>query len=198
MSYKNAISIIEFLEEIKISNKNNKNDKNKENKKLIKSFIPNIEIINNIKDFLKDCERIFYLEELKKQNLSEITNNFFNDGIYGEIDELIVKLGITNDFMNKLCRVLSSYIDDKKKTKSKDDKIAIKKNDRDGHYLCLTKLRCDQLNKKLKDLKEINVEGYKLDPKKLVFKEQNNTVKIFFPDLEKKSDEIEETKNRIE
>ena len=195
MSYKNAISIIEFLEEIKVEIK--VEIKNKANKKLIRSFIPNIEIIDNIKDFLKDCERIFYLEELKKQNLSEITNNFFNDGIYGEIDELIVKLGITNDFMNKLCKVLSSYIDDKKNTKSKDDKITIKKNDRDGHYLCLTKLRCEQLNKKLKDLKEINVEGYKLDPKKLVFKEQNNTVKIFFPDLEKKSDEIEETKNRI-
>jgi DNA mismatch repair protein MutS len=189
MSHKNAITIIEFLEK--------ENKAIKKDKILLKDFIPNSEIINNIKNFIKESERVFYLEELKKQNLSEISNNFFNDGIYNEIDELIVKLGVSNDFMNKLCKVLSTYIDDKKKIKSKDDKISIKKNDRDGHYLNLTKLRCEQLNKKLQDLKEINVEGYKLDPKKLVFKEQNNTVKIFFPDLEKKSDEIEETKNKI-
>ena len=47
------------------------------------------------------------------------------------------------------------------------------------------------------ETKEIDVSGYKLDPKKLVFKEQNNNTKICFPDLEKKSDQIDELQLKI-
>ncbi len=191
MSFKQTIQIIDRLKkEYKVT---------KKDKDLIEKIIPNKEQYDSINKFMKETERLFNFEELKKQNLSDVTSNFFNDNIYNEIDELIIKLSVSNDFMSKLCKVLSNYIDDKKKSTkfNKDDKISIKKNDRDGHYLCLTKLRCDILTKKLETLKEIDVEGYKLDPKKLVFKEQNSTVKIFFPDLEKKSDEIEELKNKL-
>ncbi len=145
--------------------------------------------------FINECEKLFNFDELKKQNFSDLTNNFFNKNIHNDIDILINKLTLTNDFMSNLCSVLSTYIDDKKKfTKNNDDKITVKKNERDGHYLNLTKLRSEQLKKKISELNKIDVKGYTLDPKKLVFKDQNNTTKIFFPELEKKSDEIEEIK----
>lgn len=146
--------------------------------------------------FIDECFKLFNIEELKKQNLSDITNNFFNFGIHDEIDKLMEKLNLYHGFMEKLCVILSKYIENNKK-KTKDDAITIKKNDRDGHYLSITNLRCEQLKKKLNDVKEIDVDGYNLEVKKLVFKTQNNVTKIFFPDLEKKSDEIEDIKFKI-
>ena len=165
-------------------------------KQKIKQNVPKKELLNNINEFINEIDILFNLEELKKQNLSDITNNFFNINIHKDIDELIKQLNLSNHFMDKLCKILSTYIEDKK-NKTTEDKILIKKNDRDGHYLSITKIRCEQLNKKLKEIKEIDIEGYKLDPTKLIFKEQNNVVKICFPDLEKKSDEIEKIKNKI-
>jgi DNA mismatch repair protein MutS len=169
----------------------------KDKKEVFEKIIPDEQSIKVINKFLKKCEQLFNYTELQKQNLSDITCNFFNDDIYKEIDNLMIEKTLTTDFMANLCKVLSGYIEDKKKTKSADDKISIKKNDRDGHYLFLTKLRCEQLKKKLDGVKEIDVSGYKLDPKKLVFKEQNNNTKICFPDLEKKSDQIDELQLKI-
>jgi len=181
---------------IKQLNPSIKKKKQKDN--IYSNIIPNDTNMKLLEDFFEETKNLFNLEELKKQNFSNITGNFFNKNIYKEIDDLIQKLSLSNDFMAKLCTVLSTYIEDKKKIKfNNDEKISIKKNDRDGHYLSLTKLRCEQLKKQLEKVDKIDVEGYQLDPKKLVFKEQNNTVKIFFPDLAKKSDEIEQIKEKL-
>lgn len=109
-----------------------------------------------------------------------------------------MNIGIT--FMDDLCKSLSLLIDDKKKKKEDDaQKLQVKKNDRDGHYLYITKIRCNLLKQQIEKLKEIDVNGYKLDPSKLVFKDlpTGTGTKIFFPDLEKKSDEMDVIKNKI-
>lgn len=168
-------------------------EKIKEEFRTLKKIIPNKELSKKINDFMKHIESIYNIEELKKQNLTEITKNFFNRGVDKSIDDLESKMLSGHSFMDDLCVVLSTYIKDTKAV----NKISVKHNERDGYYLSLTKLRAIQLKKKIEDLEEITVSDYKLDPKKLIFKENNNATKIVFPDLEKKSDEIEIIKNKL-
>jgi uncharacterized protein YnzC (UPF0291/DUF896 family) len=94
--------------------------------------------------------------------------------------------------MSSLCQKLSEFVDKKKSKET--ELISIKKNDRDGHYLSITKTRCTVLKKKLESVESIDVDGYELSPSKLIFKDNNNNCKIIFPDLEKTSDEIEKIK----
>lgn len=171
---------------IEILNSNNLND-------ISKSFDLDMTKLANL---IKKLTDIFNLDELRKQNLSDINRNFFNNNIYTEIDNLINDLNISNTFMDKLCIELSKYIDTKK---NQDNvKIIVKNNERDGYYLSLTKLRCDELEKKLKNINEIKISNnLKIETKKLIFKHNNNSSKIFFPDLEKKSDEIIILKNKL-
>ena len=113
--------IINQLNEIKISKK-------KKVDNIFKYIIPNNDNLELLKTFFKETKKLFNYEELKKQNFSNITGNFFNQNIYKEIDDLIQKLSLSNDFMSKLCKVLSGYIEDKKKIKfNNDEKISIKK-----------------------------------------------------------------------
>jgi len=79
--------------------------------KKIKDFdniIPNKQVLCDIEKFLLKTQTTFYYNELKKQNLTDITNNFFNLGIHEDIDDLIAQLGLSHDFMFKLCNVLSN------------------------------------------------------------------------------------------
>jgi len=98
--------------------------------------------------------------------------------------------------MKKICEVLSSYIADSgvsaRKKDNNDVKIYIKRNDRDGYYLNLTKLRAKTLKKNILKLKKIKItDSYNINPKALIFKElEKGNTKIFFPDLSVKSDNL--------
>ena len=80
---------------------------------------------------------------------------------------------------------LEKLIDEKTKfSKSKGEvKISVKKNDRDGYYLTLTKLRATTLKKKLDEIKVIKINNLEIEANKLVFKDNNNNSKIIFPDF---------------
>ena len=75
--------------------------------------------------FVIDLETFIESEGTIENRLKPEVIKAIND--YYELKKESLNNEFMYDFMNKLCRVLSSYIDDKKKTKSKDDKIAIKK-----------------------------------------------------------------------
>ncbi len=170
-SYKQVIDIIDFL-----------------NKKKISNIVPEIKYINMMNEFLLDCEKVFNMDEMKKQNLIDITVSFFNKNIYPDIDKIQDELDLNNKFMQLLCNALSSYIPDTKNVKKKkkkndnnnnddnDDatancKITIKHNDREGYYLFLSKIRASALKKQIEGLKHITVEGHMVDLSKLIFKD---------------------------
>jgi len=159
-----------------------------------KKLIPSDTEFKNLENFFEETEKIFNYDELKKQNMSDANNisNIFNKKIYPEIDEQINKIQLSHTFMSSLCQKLSEYVDKKKSKET--ELISIKKNDREGHYLSITKTRCTLLKKKLESIHVIDIDGYELNPNKLIFKENNNNCKIIFPDLEKTSDEIERIK----
>lgn len=168
--------------------------------KNFKSILPSEERSDEMKVFIEDFKKTFNVEELKKQNLVEIQRNIFNIGIYKEIDEVQNKLELGDNFMSSLCDELSKFIPDgKSKFAKKDSKISVKKNDRDGYYLSLSRIRSQTLQKKLEEVKELKINNYTLDPKKLIFDDKNKaSSKIAFNDLGNKSDEIIELKIKLD
>ena len=102
------------------------------------------------------------------------------------------------EFANRVCNTLKSFIDSRK--------VHLKKNNRDGYYLQLTKLRAKSLKTNLKNIKSLKItKTYSLDPKNLIFKdlpqkkgnEMKGNTKIFFDDLREKSDSIIDLQNEI-
>ncbi len=185
--------------------------------KNLKKKLPDKVVLKKFSEFLQNTEQVFNSEELKKNNFTDIVSSFFNIGINKEIDELELQINGNLVFMQKICKVLSDNIEDvgrarfrkkagnkKKKAVSDkydqdskdaedgendDEKIYLKKNDREGYYLSLTKLRAKSLQKNLANKKTVKItETFSLDPKKLIYKDlpKGNT-KIFIEDMSSKS-----------
>lgn len=164
-----------------------------------KMYLPKKSSVDDIAKFLEDVQKKFRVDELKKHNLTEITTNIFNTGLYKDLDEVENEITNMENFMDNLRDVLCTFIDDKNKRKisNRDTVITVKKNERDGHFLNTSKIRSKVLQKNLENIKIIDVKGYKLDPTTLIFKDNNNNTKIMFPDMEKKSERIETLVNSM-
>jgi len=131
-------------------------------------------IYDNSSDIYNWINNKFILDKIMDINLNnfmESDYSFYNANIHGDIDELIDKINSSNNFINLLIKVLEGYIDDKNYMKKGDDKnlITFKYNDREGHYLLLTKRRSDLLIKKLENIKEIKVGSFILTISDLEF-----------------------------
>lgn len=173
-----------------------------QSQKKLKELLFNENGIKKLYEFINYCETTFDMDELKKHNLLEITTNIFMKNKYKDIDDTCAEINTSDTFMNDLCRVLSGFITENRiinrNNNTEQPKIFIKNNDREGHYLFLSKIRAGQLKKKIMTLETIQVGNYSLDPKKLIFKELNkNGIKIAFPDLQKKSTEIDKFKEKL-
>ena len=180
-----------------------------------KVYRPDEKLIGQVKEFLTSCNKTFDIAELKKQNLNDITSSFFKKGVYSQIDDLNDNVVNNIQILENVCKVLSTYIDDNNKFKKKNNietehkedngAIKLKKNDRDGYYLCLTKRRSDMLKEAIKNLKTIKIsDTLSIDPNKLVFREaiankagKYTDTKIFFTDLNNKSDDVINLKEKL-
>lgn len=157
-----------------------------------KKYLPSRENIKLLSKFRKESKKIFNYNELQKHNLNEITSNIFNKNIYDDIDKIEEEIDHNKNFMNNLQKVLSKYVE-----KGNNTFISIKKNERDGHYLSITKIRSKTLKKNLSNVKSLNINGYIVQVNDFVFKDNNNTTKIILPAMEEKSDRIIELENEI-
>lgn len=148
------------------------------------------QITNKLDQFISESAKIFNFPELKQQNLREITNSFFNPGVYPEIDQLQNQISDGFNIMDKLKNKLSDFIEDK--NKSNLEKIYLKKTDRDGYYLSLTKLRAKTLRDNIKNLEKIKIsDNLEIQVKDLEFKElTSGNTKIFFTELTKNSNKV--------
>ncbi|MCJ7636539.1 MAG: hypothetical protein MUO21_03535 [Nitrososphaeraceae archaeon] len=157
-------------------------------------YCPKKEIIKDLDNFIKELNKTFDVDELKKQCINDINGSFFKKGAFPNIDDIQSKVVNNIQSMEEICSVLSSYVNDTVSSKfgKNIDKIQLKRNDRDGYYLCLTKRRADMLKKELEKHKTIKINNsLSITPDKLEFKElvKGNT-KIFFTDLGKTSDDV--------
>lgn len=165
----------------------------------IKNICPKKEDILLLNKFIDESEKIFDVDELSKQSLNDITKSFFNDGIYNEIDTLQKEINNGLSSVDELCIILSSYIDDsnKKKTSTKiNNKLQIKKNEKEGYYLSLTKIRAKLLKEKLTTIDKIKLGNNEMNPNEFIFKDlDKGNTKIFFPKIEMNSETILKIKN---
>lgn len=164
-------------------------------------YCPAREKLKELDNFIRECNKTFDVEELKKQSINDITSSFFKKGNYPPIDDLQSKVVNNIQSMEEICSVLSSYVKDTTISKfgKTNDKIQLKRNDRDGYYLSLTKRRADMLKKELEKHKTIKINtSLTITPDKLEFKElaKGNT-KIFFTDLGKTSDDVLSMKEKL-
>lgn len=167
-------------------------------KKKLNSIKPDKKTIKQINNFIKYSKNTFDLEEMKKYNLNDIDNSFFKKNIHTELDKIQNKINNSIIFFDNVCSKLSELIDEKKVSKNNDTKIYLKKNDRDGYYLSLTKLRSKSLQNNLKKMKKIQInDTTEIKTENLIFKNlSKGNSKIFF-NLDNKSDDLIILKTKI-
>lgn len=175
-SLTNVVKIIELL---------SKSDFKKElynmfSKSQIKKFINSI---NQIEDK-------FDIDILRVSNLVEIKNSFYLQGIYPELDNISNQIENGIGVIEKLSKVLEDICS--------DVTLSIKHNERDGYYLCTTKIRGEKLEKELiKQKKNIKLGTKEIKYDELDFKYQTTTCKISYLGLEDHSNEIEDLYSKL-
>lgn len=175
-------------------------------KKELTHMLPNKKDMDKFYKFIIEYKNVFNLEEMNKYLVNDITGSFLEEGYCAEIDEIQDEIDDCLTFMEKLRYVLEQHIKDthikKKLYKPNANKIYLKSNERDGYYLCLTKLRAQGLKKELEKGKYLQVGKNKISIKKFKFKElaKGNT-KIFLDEMNTKSDKVvilkEKIRNRV-
>ncbi len=157
--------------------------------KNLKKIIPEKKIVSLLQNFIKDFEKIFVPDIMKKYSLTNANSSYFVKGTYPNIDKIQTEMDDATLLLDNICEIFDKYINGKN-TKKNPLKISLKKNDKDGHYLILTKIRVKSLKDNLKNVKEIKIsDTLKINPNDLEFKDLpgGKQTKIFFPQLKTKS-----------
>ena len=145
----------------------------------------NIKMKKEINKIQKYFQKIFNYEKLKCSNLKELSTSFFNEGVYPEIDKIQQELDNGYQIMDKLCIILSNFINDNNTKSQKEVKIQLKHNSNDKYYLYLTKLRGEMLQKILEKQKiqTLEIENNKIKISELKFSYLKDSCKITIPFL---------------
>ncbi len=146
--------------------------------------------INEFNECILYITNTFNIEKLKLNNLVEIKDSFYNEGIHLDIDEIQSKILNGNNFLEKIAKVLESY--------DSDSTLHIKHNDKGGYYLQTTLKRGKKLKSIIDKEKSIKIdEKITLNPLNLIFTELTGTMKITYPELNTHSDEMDELYNQL-
>lgn len=158
--------------------------------------------INLFNDAIGYIEETFSMDKLKKNNMVEIKENIYNEGIYPIVDTIINKISNGINFMDKLACKLSSYLPASSFQKCKNGQdnggcgetgaISVKHNDRDGYYLLTTKIRGNKLKEALEKEVYVHITDTEIiNAKDIKITTLNNTVKITYEGLNTQSDEMD-------
>lgn len=169
------------------------------NKKEFKKLIPEKKIVGQLLAFITDFEKTFIPTIMEKYQLTGTYESYFVKGIYPTIDKIQVEMDEATVLLDNICEIFDKYIDGKG-TKKSSLKIALKHNDKEGHYLLLTKIRAESLKKNLKDITEIKItNALKIDPVNLEYKDlpSGKQTKILFPQLKNKSKNVKDLETQL-
>ena len=181
-SYESVFQLIKLLKD------NNEIDE-------LNEMIPDDKIVIDSKKMVKYINKIFDMQELKKYTNFDIMTPIFNKGIHKDLDEVTDNVDYAQDFIEDLAEALDKLINDKNDAKKM---INSKNNKKDGHYLLLTVPRGKKLQDIIKSKKSISLGNDKtIEPSVLEFKIIGNNMKIFFPSLDKKTDDIEKYQKKL-
>ena len=134
------------------------------------------------------------IDELQKYFLNDISGRIFSNKIYPDIDKLCMKISMCSNYMDAMAHGLSNFLDEYLKTNKTDTHtIKVDSNDRDGHFLILTKRRAEVLEQLLAKSNEVKFTymgvDYNIKKNDLEFKHlpKGNNSKIFIKEMEKNS-----------
>jgi len=140
----------------------------------------NNDTLNNTKQLLEECLQIFNIEELKKVNLTDISNEIiqiFNKNYIPEIDNIYIEIHNIQDKIEKIRSSLEEIIIKNSKIQNQNDLIKLVYSETEGYTLSCTKLRLNIIKKELSE-KEFD---------KLQIKNNTNMCKITSEELKKLS-----------
>lgn len=108
------------------------------------NYKPKNNAIEQLQQFIKHSNEIFNITELKKYRLDDIAGNFYNKGIYVQIDEICQKMSDGLQTMDIICNKLAEYVRDSDTIEKKTfTPISLKYNKKDGYTFTLSKKNAD-------------------------------------------------------
>jgi GTPase SAR1 family protein len=158
------INISKWLDQIKKVFKTLRSINDIDRKK-IKDFMSIDKItVENLKNIMCVIENTFdlsYIENMTFDNYKEESRNFIINNKYNNIQLLTKKIETSNNFMDNLVLELEKYIEEQNSKVIKKDmnSITLKFNDREGHYMLLTKRRCKILQEKLNKMSTAGIDS---------------------------------------
>ena len=181
----------------------------KNNIKIIKKISKNLcmseNILNSIDSIINTINTTFdidYITNITYINYKEETTNYIlnkNCTNYKKIEELAEGITLGNNFMEHLVKILVKYVEEKnpKVIKKDNEPIILKYNDRDGHYMLLTKRRSKILRDNLKDIPTLTIGKHIINTKDLEFLDlpRSNNTKICCKEIQKISIDVVELKS---
>jgi len=170
--------------------------------------------MNSLNNFLKESKDKFDFEAMRKYTLKDITGTFLNKNTSRQIDSTLNDLNFLEKKIEQLCQFFNSELE-KYKNKDNLDKnfkkknelpnLTIKKNDRDGYYLFITKKKSEIFVKMIDNMiknKEIfnfsdQEDKVKIYPENINISKNQTSSKITFEYLNIISDELHESKSSV-
>ena len=157
--------------------------------------------LKQVNSYIKNTFDIEYIYGLSFNNYKEEKKNFIINNKYKNLDSLMTDIDICTNFMDNLVSVLEKFIEEQNNKVIKKDcnAITLKNNDRDGHYMLITKRRCKILQDKLNKMNKFNVGGIEIKVSDLEFKDlpANNNTKITCKNITEYSNKVVELKAKL-
>ena len=114
-------------------------------------------------------EKTFNLEILSNKKFTstyvEDDETFFKSGYSKELDDIRNEIFTCNNFLDNLIKGISSLIEEKNYMNKETKLCDVKFNERDGHYLILTKRRHKMMLNKIKSLNKDSIRVGSIDVK---------------------------------
>jgi DNA mismatch repair protein MutS len=159
-SLRSSLTLINFLKEKEFNIFTIKDDK-----------------LDTLKTFFEFIETKFNIDKLQKFILKDISDNFYNKGIYKDLDDLDTNVSIGEDLIDDLIKSFNGLA-------KEDLKFSINNNKKEGQYLLLTKKRGDKLFDILQHWEEIEIKkDIKIIVKDLDISHTKTSTKIYVPRL---------------
>lgn len=158
------------------------------NENNLEQFLPKNKFIKKLNKLNRQFDYLFVMDRLKLYPLSDIKESIFNKGIYEEIDNINKNIDNGHDFLDKVCNVLEEIIGSKIKTG---------KNDKDGHFIILTKIKGNILKEKLEKKTVLEIGEHQINIDQIIFDTSTKITKLYFPFLKERSSEINKSTDEL-
>lgn len=161
---------------------------------VLAGFIKTGHLRNLIKKMNDNFENNINIERARFFTMTSMCDNIFNKGVFPELDELQSQKGNNNENMNELLVILDDMIPD---VITKNRKVTLEHNKRDGYYYSMSSKRYMVLEKKLERISVINLKNLVVNVKDFQVTHNNKCAKLTLPFLREQTTDMESLDKQI-